>query len=161
MPANTRMLPGIRSSLPHNRASAGCTVIRTMHSRNIRLRRFVYRSFRLNGERRMSRRHCIFDLLVLFDKFSNLRCGHRAGLARYFETVSEQGHCRDRGNTETVSEGRHFFRIHFCDRRPAVSFATLRTSGATILHGPHQGAQKSTSTGTAEWLISASKARSL
>src|SRR5436190_1204902 len=33
-------------------------------------------------------------------------------------------------------------------RRPAVSFATLRTSGATILHGPHHGAQKSTSTGT-------------
>jgi hypothetical protein len=41
--------------------------------------------------------------------------------------------------------------------RPAVSLATLRTSGATILHGPHHGAQKSTSTGTAEWLTNASK----
>src|SRR3977135_4134191 len=46
-------------------------------------------------------------------------------------------------------------------KRPAVSFAILTTSGATILHGPHQGAQKSTSTGNTEWLVSASKARAL
>ena len=44
---------------------------------------------------------------------------------------------------------------------PAVSFATLTISGATILHGPHHGAQKSTSTGKADRLVSASKTRSL
>jgi hypothetical protein len=37
----------------------------------------------------------------------------------------------------------------------------LRSSGATILHGPHHGAQKSTSTGRVDRLISASNAKSL
>src|SRR6266404_4715709 len=32
-------------------------------------------------------------------------------------------------------------------QRPGPSLATLATSGATILHGPHHGAQKSTNTG--------------
>jgi hypothetical protein len=45
--------------------------------------------------------------------------------------------------------------------RPAVSLATLRSSGATILHGPHHGAQKSTSTGRVDRLVSASNAKSL
>jgi hypothetical protein len=44
---------------------------------------------------------------------------------------------------------------------PAPSRATLLSSGATILHGPHQGAQKSTSTGSADCVVKASKARSL
>src|SRR5688500_1148212 len=42
-------------------------------------------------------------------------------------------------------------------RRPPVIPATFSTSGATIRHGPHQGAQKSTSTGTDELLIIAWK----
>src|SRR5687767_10838369 len=41
-------------------------------------------------------------------------------------------------------------------RRPAWSRAASCTTGSTHLHGPHQGAQKSTSTGT-DALISASK----
>src|SRR5437868_12204348 len=44
---------------------------------------------------------------------------------------------------------------------PAPSRATLLSSGATILHGPHQGAQKSTNTGRADRVVKASKARSL
>src|SRR5882724_67150 len=43
---------------------------------------------------------------------------------------------------------------------PAPSCATLFSSGATILHGPHQGAQKSTNTGRAERAVKASNARS-
>src|ERR1700736_5260694 len=35
---------------------------------------------------------------------------------------------------------------------PASSEATFRISGATILHGPHHGAQKSTSTGNSDRL---------
>src|SRR5450755_1413238 len=35
-------------------------------------------------------------------------------------------------------------------KRPFMSFATLSTIGPTILHGPHQGAQKSTRTGVAD-----------
>lgn len=57
----------------------------------------------------------VYFRCACFDKFPNLRRGYRAGLARYFETVSEQRHRRDRSNMETVSEGRHFFRIHLCD----------------------------------------------
>jgi len=63
----------------------------------------------------MPRVPSIFNLPVVLNKFPNLRRGHRPGLPRYFEAVSEQGHRRDRRNTEAVSEGRHFFRIHFCD----------------------------------------------
>src|SRR6185436_11266690 len=37
--------------------------------------------------------------------------------------------------------------------RPAVRAATFSTSGATIRHGPHHGAQKSTTTGIAEEAI--------
>src|SRR5438477_172150 len=44
---------------------------------------------------------------------------------------------------------------------PAPSRATLLSSGATILHGPHHGAQKSTNTGRADRVVKASKARSL
>jgi len=29
----------------------------------------------------------VFDLRMLFDKLSNLRRGHRAGLTRYFDAV--------------------------------------------------------------------------
>src|SRR5712672_807426 len=43
---------------------------------------------------------------------------------------------------------------------PAPSCATLFSSGATILHGPHHGAQKSTNTGRAERAVKASNARS-
>jgi len=50
-----------------------------------------------------------------------------------------------------------FATTHF----PAPSSATLFSSGATILHGPHHGAQKSTNTGRAERVVKASKARSL
>jgi hypothetical protein len=50
-----------------------------------------------------------------------------------------------------------FATTHF----PAPSRATLLSSGATILHGPHHGAQKSTNTGRAERVVKASKARSL
>src|SRR2546423_3955984 len=45
--------------------------------------------------------------------------------------------------------------------RPEASRATFTNSGATILHGPHQGAQKSTRTGKAERLVNASKTASL
>src|SRR5438874_11154797 len=44
---------------------------------------------------------------------------------------------------------------------PAPSRATLLSSGATILHGPHHGAQKSTNAGRADRVVKASKARSL
>jgi hypothetical protein len=40
-------------------------------------------------------------------------------------------------------------------QRPAPSRATFSSSGATILHGPHHGAQKSTSTGTAALPVNA------
>src|SRR5438046_5646959 len=50
-----------------------------------------------------------------------------------------------------------FATTHF----PAPSCATFFSSGATILHGPHHGAQKSTNTGRAERVVKASKARSL
>jgi hypothetical protein len=39
----------------------------------------------------------VFDLSMVFDKLSNLRRGHHAGLARYFDAVLEQGHRRYRG----------------------------------------------------------------
>jgi hypothetical protein len=45
--ANTRTRAPIRSSHPRSRASAGCTVIRMMRWRSIKLWRFVYRSCRL------------------------------------------------------------------------------------------------------------------
>src|SRR5450755_2860655 len=35
-------------------------------------------------------------------------------------------------------------------KRPFMSLATLSTMGATILHGPHHGAQKSTRTGVGD-----------
>ena len=41
-------------------------------------------------------------------------------------------------------------------RRPACSRPTLSTAGETMRHGPHQGAQKSTRTGT-DAVISSSK----
>jgi len=41
--------------------------------------------------------------------------------------------------------------------RPARLFAALAISGATIRHGPHQAAQKSTSTGTDEADVTESK----
>jgi hypothetical protein len=44
--------------------------------------------------------------------------------------------------------------------RPAFSRPNCSTSGETIRHGPHQGAQKSTSTGT-EAMISASNVSAL
>ncbi len=44
MQASTRMPADIRSSHPRNLASGGCTVIRMMRSRSIKLWRFVYRS---------------------------------------------------------------------------------------------------------------------
>jgi hypothetical protein len=46
-------------------------------------------------------------------------------------------------------------------QRPEPSAATFATSGATILHGPHHGAQKSTNTGKADWPVRASNADSL
>src|SRR5271166_349522 len=42
-------------------------------------------------------------------------------------------------------------------RRPLYCSATLSTIGAIILHGPHQSAQKSTSTGSLDLRTSASK----
>jgi len=48
MQANTRTPPGTPSSPLPSRVSAGYTVIRMMPSRSIKLRRFVYRSPRLN-----------------------------------------------------------------------------------------------------------------
>jgi hypothetical protein len=47
MQASTRMLAGIQSSHPHSRVNGGCTAIRMMRSRSIKLWRFVYRSCRL------------------------------------------------------------------------------------------------------------------
>src|SRR5262245_2674256 len=41
---------------------------------------------------------------------------------------------------------------------PASVCATFSTSGAIMWHGPHHGAQKSTTTGTGDFVISASKA---
>src|SRR5688572_4578736 len=41
---------------------------------------------------------------------------------------------------------------------PDLWRATLSTSGAIMWHGPHHGAQKSTSTGTGDWAMSASNA---
>src|SRR5207247_8697183 len=43
---------------------------------------------------------------------------------------------------------------------PAHSRPTLFSSGAAILHGPHHGDQKSTTTGRAECVVNASNARS-
>src|ERR1041385_9214879 len=40
---------------------------------------------------------------------------------------------------------------------PAAAFATLSSSGAIIRHGPHQGAQKSTTTGSDDEPTAASK----
>src|SRR5262245_33242972 len=45
--------------------------------------------------------------------------------------------------------------------RPAFDAATRSSSGATIRQGPHQGAQKSTTTGRAAPRTSASKATAL
>src|SRR3954469_23910663 len=45
-------------------------------------------------------------------------------------------------------------------QRPPASAATLANSGATILHGPHHAAQKSTTTGRADRAVRASKAAS-
>jgi len=44
---------------------------------------------------------------------------------------------------------------------PAASAATLPNSGATILQGPHQGAQKSTKTGSLDRMVRALKAASV
>jgi hypothetical protein len=51
-------------------------------------------SFQLSAIAPKTAVHCFlcFDLSMLFDKLSNLRRGHRAGLARYFDAVLEQGH---------------------------------------------------------------------
>jgi hypothetical protein len=40
---------------------------------------------------------------------------------------------------------------------PETSRATFAISGATMRHGPHHGAQKSTSTGKEDFVIVASK----
>ena len=45
--------------------------------------------------------------------------------------------------------------------RPACSFAISSNTGASILHGPHHSAQKSTSTGCVDWRTSLSKLVSL
>jgi hypothetical protein len=99
--------------------------------------------------------------LCLFDKFSNLRRGiapaWRATSKPFSNNVivgmAETRKRRPRDGTSSVF-------TFATSKRPAVSLATFRTSGATILHGPHHGAQKSTSTGTLEWFTRASKARS-
>ena len=46
-------------------------------------------------------------------------------------------------------------------RAPAFSRAISSSSGAIFLHGPHQGAQKSTSTGIGDWMTARSKLSSL
>jgi len=56
-------------------------------------------SFQLSAmapKQQCRRVHCFlcFDLRMLFDKLSNLRRGHRAGLTRYFDAVLEQRHRR-------------------------------------------------------------------
>ena len=52
--------------------------------------------------------------------------------------------------------------LTFVTRRlPAFSRAISSSNGAIILHGPHQGAQKSTSTGTGDWTTARSKLSSL
>lgn len=45
--------------------------------------------------------------------------------------------------------------------RPTFSAASFSSSGATARHGPHQAAQKSTSTGVGAELISSSKSAAL
>ena len=113
-----------------------------MPSRNIRLRRFVYRSSRLNGERRMSRRHCISIYVCCSINFRI--CG--AGIAPAWRAISRPfqnnvivGIAVTRKRYPRVGTSSVF--TFATSRRPAVSLATLRTSGATILQGPHQGAQ--------------------
>src|SRR5439155_17287641 len=108
-----------------------------MRSRNIRLRRFVYRSSRLNGERRMSRRHCISIYVCCSINFRI--CG--AGIAPAWRAISRPfrnnvivGNAETRKRYPRVGTSSVF--TVATSRRPAVSLATLRTSGATILQGP-------------------------
>jgi len=50
--------------------------------------------------------------------------------------------------------------VYFSDEHfPAFSFASFSNAGAIILQGPHQGAQKSTMTGTLDCKTVFSKAR--
>ena len=44
---------------------------------------------------------------------------------------------------------------------PSKSFEIYSTTGATILHGPHHGAQKSTNTGRSLWSTSLSNEESV
>jgi len=46
--------------------------------------------------------------------------------------------------------GRASVLIFTTSQRPAFARATFSSSGATMRHGPHQGAQKSTTTGRGE-----------
>ena len=99
---------------------------------------------------------------VLANELVNSRSWHRTHLTRRLESVVEYHHVgmavmRKRADRLGSSSVFTFATTKW----PAVSRATLANSGATILHGPHHGAQKSTRTGKAEWLIRALKARSL
>jgi hypothetical protein len=61
-----------------------------------------------------------------------------------FRSIFKQRHGWDGIDTEAASQVLRVFRIHFCNEPfPAPSRAILLSSGATILQGSHQGAQKS------------------
>ena len=92
----------------------------------------------------------------LLQKLLDRLRGHYSGLPR---KLARHG-TGPRGNGANTKTRGHFgeiFGIHFGhEPAPDAVGGPLATSGATILHGAHHGAQKSTSTGSADWPMSAS-----
>jgi hypothetical protein len=56
----------------------------------------------------------VFGLRVLLDKISDRGRGHRSGLTRHFETISEQRHGRDRCDTKTSGQTGNLFGVYLC-----------------------------------------------
>ena len=74
---------------------------------------------------------------------------HGAALARHLAAVAEEDHGGDGLHAVARAEPLRRLRIDLGERTLGSSrSAAFSNSGAIIRHGPHQGAQKSTSTGT-------------
>jgi hypothetical protein len=91
--------------------------------------------------------------MALLNKLPNRLARHRSGLPSHFAPGFKQCERGNRIDVKPLRQDRQVFRIYLGDQpAPLPSEATLTNSGATILHGPHHGAQNSTSTGRAERL---------
>jgi hypothetical protein len=92
------------------------------------------------------------DFQKLRHRFSQHSFGQRAHLSMNYFTTSDKQHGRNSLNAVLTLA---------TSTLPEYSLASLSRIGATILHGPHQGAQKSTITGVVDFKTVCSKAASV